>query len=69
MKRSILMMVVCLVFAFNGFGQGINFFKGNYQEALEKAAAANKLVFIDFYTRAGLPRTDLWEASCVKAIP
>ena len=50
MKRSILMMVVCLVFAFNGFGQGINFFKGNYQEALEKAAAANKLVFIDFYT-------------------
>lgn len=49
MKRSIL-MVVCLVFAFNGFGQGIDFFKGNYQEALEKATAANKLVFIDFYT-------------------
>lgn len=50
MKRSVLMIIICLVFALSGFGQGINFFKGNYQEALEKATAENKMVFIDFYT-------------------
>ena len=32
MKRSILVMMVCLIAVFNVAGQGINFFKGNYQE-------------------------------------
>ena len=50
MKRSILVMMVCLIAVFNVAGQGINFFKGNYQEALAKAAETNKMVFIDFYT-------------------
>lgn len=50
MKRSILMMMVCLIAVLNVAGQGINFFKGNYQEALAKAAETNKMVFIDFYT-------------------
>lgn len=50
MKRGVLMMIVCLISTISSFGQGIAFFKGNYQEALEKAASANKMVFIDFYT-------------------
>ena len=49
MRRGILMMIFLLPIL-SGFGQGINFFKGNYQEALEKAANADKIVFIDFYT-------------------
>lgn len=48
MRRGILMLVF-LVSIINSFGQGIDFLKGNYQEALEKAASANKMVFIDFY--------------------
>ena len=33
----------------SSFGQGINFFKGTFDEALAKAKQENKLVFVDFY--------------------
>ena len=32
-----------------GIGQGIEFFKGTFEEALVKAGNENKLVFVDFY--------------------
>lgn len=31
-------------------GEGIRFFEGNFSQALEKAAAENKLVFLDAHT-------------------
>lgn len=42
--------LLCLAFSSLGmFGQGIEFFKGTYDEALAQAAKENKIIFIDFY--------------------
>lgn len=52
MKSRIVWSVVCIMLcctSMNGFGQGIEFFKGTFNEALMKAGNEGKLVFVDFY--------------------
>ena len=46
-----LFFTICgmLFFAFQIVGQGIDFFHGTWQEALEKAAAEEKIIFVDAY--------------------
>ena len=46
-------MIICFTlfmgWSILGYGQGIQFFKGTFDEALAKAKQENKLVFVDFY--------------------
>jgi len=52
MKSRIMWSVVCIMLlctSMNGFSQGIEFFKGTFNEALTKASNEGKLVFVDFY--------------------
>lgn len=35
---------------FGATGQGINFFRGSFEEALKKAQQENKQIFVDVYT-------------------
>jgi thiol:disulfide interchange protein len=47
-----LLMLLCFLFIGSHFtsAQGIEFFEGSYEEALEVAKEQNKLVFMDCYT-------------------
>lgn len=57
MKRNVLALVVICIFGFfNVSAQGIEFQHISLEEALKKAKAEDKLVFIDFYT--------VWCAPC-----
>ena len=50
MKKELIIVILSVMLSVNGFAQGITFFKGSYQEALTKASAENKMVFVDFFT-------------------
>ena len=45
------LLPILLMMAFNLFGQGIEFFHGTWEEALEKAKAAEQLIFVDAYAK------------------
>ena len=52
MKSRMRWSVVCIMLlctSMSGFSQGIEFFKGTFNEALTKASNEGKLVFVDFY--------------------
>ena len=52
MKSRIMWSVVCIMLlctSMSGFSQGIEFFKGTFNEALTKESNEGKLVFVDFY--------------------
>lgn len=51
MKSRIMWSVVCIMLlctSMSGFSQGIEFFKGTFNEALTKASNEGKLVFASF---------------------
>ncbi len=50
MKKLFFLLVLSVFFAAAGFSQGIEFFHGSLDEALRKAKAEEKLVFIDCFT-------------------
>ena len=50
MKRTILISLCCCLTVFGVTGQGINFFRGSFEEALKKAQQENKQIFVDVYT-------------------
>lgn len=50
MKRTILISLCCCLTVFGATGQGINFFRGSFEEALKKAQQENKQIFVDVYT-------------------
>lgn len=47
---SICFALSLLCLSFSSFAQGIEFYKGSFEEALEQAKVENKLVFVDAYT-------------------
>ena len=51
MKRYFMMLCFTLFMGWSmvGNGQGIQFFKGTFDEALVKAKEEKKLIFVDFY--------------------
>lgn len=53
MKRSLFILIVCIfALSINATGMGINFLHGlTWAEAVTKAKAEKKLIFIDFYTQ------------------
>ena len=51
MTKKYFMMICFTLFmgwSVSSYGQGIQFFKGTFDEALAKAKQENKLVFVDF---------------------
>ncbi len=50
MKLSTIIIILFLGMHISGFAQGIEFFEGTYQEAIELAEKEEKLVFVDAYT-------------------
>ena len=60
--RKIFLFVILLCWGIVGFTQdGVNFEHLSFKEALDKAQAENKLVFVDCYT--------FWCGPCRKEIP
>ncbi|MDX8340284.1 thioredoxin domain-containing protein [Draconibacterium sp. IB214405] len=51
MRKSVVIMMVMLVFSQFGFSQGIEFQHITFEEAVQKAKQQDKLIFIDFYTQ------------------
>ena len=49
MKKTILLLISISISSL-GFAQGINFFHGTFEEAVNQAKSENKLLFIDCYT-------------------
>lgn len=49
MKKTILLLISISISS-PGFAQGINFFHGTFEEAVNQAKSENKLLFIDCYT-------------------
>lgn len=49
MKKTILLFLSMSLFSM-AFSQGINFFHGSYEEAIQQAKSENKLLFMDCYT-------------------
>ncbi|MEN0003833.1 MAG: thioredoxin domain-containing protein [Bacteroidota bacterium] len=47
--RYLLAIVLCLVMTQGSFAQGIDFFKGSFDEALSTAKKEGKLIFVDAY--------------------
>lgn len=47
--KTILVIVLIFIGGIQAFGQGIEFFKGDYNAALEKAKQEGKMLFVDFY--------------------
>ncbi|MEI3422323.1 MAG: thioredoxin family protein [Butyricimonas faecihominis] len=47
--KTILVIVLIFIGGIQSFGQGIEFFKGDYNAALEKAKQEGKMLFVDFY--------------------
>ena len=48
MSRSIIVLIIA-VLTFPAFGQGIEFYKGDWKDALAEAEKSEKLVFVDAY--------------------
>lgn len=48
--NTFIKILICLLFTSPIFSQGIEFFEGTWQEALEKAKTEDKLLFVDSYT-------------------
>lgn len=49
MRSTVLLMLT--IFSFNQLiGQGIDFFQGSWEEAIELAKANDKVIFVDAYT-------------------
>ncbi len=48
--KSLISIITLLMFSFTVFGQGVNFKHLTFDEALAKAKAENKLIFMDCYT-------------------
>uniref|UniRef100_UPI003217DE06 thioredoxin family protein n=1 Tax=uncultured Draconibacterium sp. TaxID=1573823 RepID=UPI003217DE06 len=55
MRKSVVIMLVMLVFSQFGFSQGIEFQHITFEEAVQQAKQQDKLVFIDFYTQWCVP--------------
>lgn len=51
MDRKLLISLVLLLMAFIGNAQGIEFFHGNWKDALAKAKAEDKLLFVDAFAK------------------
>ena len=51
MKHILLLFTLLCTFQLSVSGQGIDFFHGEWEEALEKAAAQDKLIFVDAYAK------------------
>lgn len=51
MKKLIFVFAAVFMLATsNSYSQGIKMFHGKFEEALKKAKAENKIVFVDFFT-------------------
>lgn len=51
MKKDIILIIITLLVSFSSLpAQGIDFFHGSWEEALDKAKVENKLIFVDAYT-------------------
>ena len=50
MKRSLTLLCFFILAAGRIYAQGIEFFHGTYEEALQKAQAEGKQIFVDVYT-------------------
>lgn len=48
--RRICLFMICLLAVLGVHAQGIDFFHGSYDEALQKAQQENKCIFVDVYT-------------------
>ena len=54
--RKIKFLVIAILLGVNTlYSQGIEFYQGTYQEALDLAKSENKYIFIDFYTKSCAP--------------
>lgn len=49
MRKILLLLIIC-AFTAAARGEGIRFFEGSFPDALRRAKAENKKVFVDFYT-------------------
>ncbi|MEM1325682.1 MAG: thioredoxin family protein [Bacteroidota bacterium] len=47
--KSILLVIAILLLVQSSFAKGIEFFEGTWEEAVEKAAAEEKVIFVDAY--------------------
>ena len=50
-KMLVLLMWICATLVGYAQNQGIQFFQGNWSEAVSQAKMNNKLIFVDFYTQ------------------
>ena len=48
--RKCLAVTLFTLFGISAFGQGTQWFKGSFDEALEKAGSENKMVVVYFYS-------------------
>ena len=48
--KNILLIIAAILISSSAFAQGIEFEKGTFAEALAKAKAESKMVFMDCYT-------------------
>ena len=55
MKYIFYTLLLVWSLSLSGYGQGIRFFEGTFEEAQKKAVAENKLIFIDFYADWCMP--------------
>lgn len=55
MKYTLYTLLLVLSTSLSSFSQGIQFFEGTFEAAQQKAAAENKLIFIDFYADWCMP--------------
>ncbi len=50
-KSIILVLILGVITCTNALGQGITFFEGTWEEAVNKAEKEDKIIFIDFYAQ------------------
>lgn len=50
MKKSLLLLLGCLLVGYDVLAQGIVFQKGSWEEMMARAKQENKVLFVDFYT-------------------
>ena len=49
MKTILVIVLILFIGGIQSLGQGIEFLKGDYNAALEKAKQEGKMLFVDFY--------------------
>ena len=63
-KHIILNLILCCSLVFPAMaqenGEGIRFFEGTWEEALQKAKEENKLIFMDCYSTPGAAPAPKW---------